>query len=373
MTVDLPEQLGNERRVFHVKGEKTLEFYATQEADLAALKLTDLRLTLPETRVVLSRPGQYWTEPIDIQGLTIGPDAIDLEDSEGFVDLDTGYFTLQFRIYLTPEILPLMEEYVIEEMPLLVQEAGKLDLGKGSEYQSWLHFGIAPEYTGEFRHRSGGGWKNSCSTGTMICATVDDDSPCESPDTVYICPGEEVHLWWNSSEDVNHAEITPDVGSVSPSGHTVVRPTSTTKYTITVRGECKRNASVHVHVIREGEEIEITARPQPEYECWRFIAPEERYSRHIKITSIKPICGPGCFIHQPPITRYMYLDCGEGLMCNGQWLGRKEDDGRPHYFNTGLLRSNLPDYPFAGTWRFWPLNGSYQIQGNAYFIVTAKC
>jgi len=156
VTVDMPIQLGREQRVFHPKGEKTFEFLPIDDPDRAALKLTDLRLTLPETDLVLSTPDDDWMKPIHIPELTIGSDAIDLKGSVGFVELATGRFSLQFTIHLTPEVVPLLAKYQIKEVPILVQEAGKLDLGEGDEYYSWLRFTVAPEYTGKFKFYCGG-------------------------------------------------------------------------------------------------------------------------------------------------------------------------------------------------------------------------
>ncbi len=377
VTVDMPKQLGSERRIFHIKGEKTFEFRAIpQDPSRATLKLVDQRLTLPETDLVLSREGWPWAKPTRIPELTIGPDAIDLESSEGFVDLDTGAFTLQYTIRLTPKIVPLLEQYQVGEIPVLVQEAGQLDLGEGDQFDSWLRFTVAPEYTGELRFYCSG--QKGCRTTTVICATL-DGSPCQSAATVYVCPGEDVHLWWQSSEDVRRATISPGVGSVSPSGHTVVRPTSTTDYTIEVQGECKRSANVRVHVVQEGDIIDIVALPTRQAECWLYEMPKTICSKNIKITSISPQCGLGCFIHKPPLLNYPYLKCGSGAMCNGLWSVFKEDpDGHIHTTTTGSvytgpLRVDLNDWPFAGTWRFLPLAPPYQYQGNGLFRLTAKC
>lgn len=377
ITVDLPEELGSERRVLQVNGEKTIEFYSIEDPDRAALKLINLRLSLSGADLVLRRPGFQWMRQIRIPELIIGSDTIDLKGSEGFVDLHTGAFTLQFTIRLTPAIVPLLEQYQVKELPVLVQEAGRLDLGEGTEYNSWLRFSVAPEYSDKFQFGSWS-WKSSCKTETMICATLDGSS-CKSPGTVYICPGDDVHLWWESSDDVKQASISPNVGSVSPSGHIVVHPTSPTDYTITVQGECKCSAKVHVHVVKEGDIIDIAALPTPSAECWQYDMPETLCSKSIRITSISPQCGLGCFVHQPPILKYPYLNCGGGAICDGLWSVLKKDpNGHLHSTTTGSaytgpLRVDLKDWPFAGTWQFWPLAKPYKFQGNAYFRLTAKC
>ncbi len=209
----------------------------------------------------------------------------------------------------------------------------------------------------------------------MICATL-DGTPCESAANVYICPGEDVYLWWQSSNDVASAEITPDVGSVAPSGNTIVRPTQTTDYTITVRNECERTADVHVHVVQAGDVIRIIANPVRDLARWQFDAPPALFSPSIRITAIEPVCAGGCFVHQPVILGYPYLSCGGGTtLCNGLWAGTKQDpDGTLTYFNTNIsMPILLPGVPLAGTWQFVPIAPAWEYQGFAYFDLTATC
>lgn len=376
MTVDMPIQLGREQRVFHPKGEMTFEFLPMDDPDRAALKLIDFSLTLPETDLVLSTPDEYWMEPIHIPELTIGSDAIDLKGSVGFVELATGRFSLQFTIHLTPEVVPLLAKYQIKEVPVLVQEAGKLDLGEGDKYfswVSWVRFTVAPEYTGEFQFYCGGSQapEPKCPTKTSIFATLGDPKEGHHT-TVYTCPGERVGLWWSSSADVTQATISPDVGSVDPNDHIDVYPTSTTDYKITVKGECEREAQVRVHVIQEGEEIEIAAAPVSNATYWEYKMPVTCVSQNIKVTSIQPICGLNCFYQ--PVFELIFLNCGD-YMCHGQWASLKEDpDGHLHSFTPSLVRINLPEIPWAGTWQFWAIGQIVRkAEGNAYFVITVKC
>lgn len=373
VTVDMPIQLGRERRVFHLKGEKTFEFLPIRDPNRAALKLTHLRLTLPETDLVLSNADEYWMDGIHIPELTIDSDAIDLEGSEGFVELATGRFTLQFTIRLTPEVVPLLKKYRIEEVPILVQEAGQVDLGEGDQYSSWLRFAVAPEYAGEFQFYCGGGKapEPRCPTYTKIAATLDLSSD-NAWNTVYICAGDKAYLRWTSSKDVTAAEITPGIGSVQPTGQTAVGPTTTTDYTIRVTGECSREEKVRVHVIQDGDEMDLTAIPKPRLELWEYSMPVTCVSQSIRVTSIRPVCGLNCYYQ--PVLNMTYVDCGNYL-CHGHWSCLKEDpDGHLHSFALSLFRIDLPEYPWAGTWQFWPLGlVGWKTEGNAYFVITVKC
>lgn len=377
VTIELPKELGSERRVLHVKGEKTFEFHATKYPDLAALKLTDLRLTLPETDLVWGRPGRSWTTPIRIPELKIDSNAIDLEGSKGFVNLGTGTFTLQFKIRLTTEIVPLLKQFQTEEVHVWVHEAGQVDLGEGNEYRSYLSFGVAPEYADKLQFYC---WvckepDPRCDTTTEIHASL-VDSEDEVHGTVFTCPGEDVHLWWNSSEDVEEATITPDIGSVSPSGHEVVSPTETTTYTITARGECEREASVRVHVLRVNEETTLLAQRPPSSGWFIKIFAETEWTRNYVVTSIHPVCGQGCFRPDPLVEDdYVYVDCGI-YFCYGLWSGEKENiDGTTEDPFTTMPGTETPldDYPLVGTWRFLPIPGDLEGEGSAWFILKGRC
>lgn len=376
VTIGLPKELGSERRVFHAKGEMTFEFHATQYPDLAALKLTDLSLTLPETDLVWGRPGRSWTTPIRIPELKIDSNAIDLEGSKGFVNLGTGAFTLQFKIRLTSEIVPLLKQFQTEEVHVWVHEAGQLDLGEGNEYRAYLNFGVAPEYADKLQFYCCGIQEKDprCDTTTEIHASLVDSSD-EVHGTVFTCPGEEVHLWWNSSEDVEEATITPDIGSVAPSGYEKVNPTQTTTYTITARGECEREASVRVHVIQAHEEMTLLAQRLPDWSWWIMIYAETQWTRNYVVTSIRPACGQGCFRPYLSVEDPVYEDCG-AYLCYALWYGEKENiDGTTEdpIMTMPATETPLNDYPLVGTWRFQPIPGDLEGEGSAWFILRGRC
>ena len=369
--VDLPWQLGGERRLFHVTGEKTLDFRATNNPRYAAFRIASQKLTLPATDLALGeKQGSLRSQPLRIPKLTIGPEAIDQEMNQGRLDIETGRFALQYRLRVTPEAAPVLANFNLPEVPLLVQESGQLELRPGGSYSSVFRFALPPDYQGPLRINCWG--SKGCATEAGFCASLDGE-PCQSPTTVYICRGEEVDLWWDCSSDVTSAEITPDIGVVARSGHITVRPSTTTEYTLTVSGECRRTVHITVHVVQEGDVLDMMAIYNFASHVWEYNMPDSICSRTIKITSIAPACGSNCMIHTPPILYYAYLDCG-GTMCNGDWSVWKRDlDGHLHTFNTALMVIDVPDIPLAGSWQFTPLVPTEQPHGFAYFQLTMKC
>ena len=251
-----------------------------------------------------------------------------------------------------------------------------MNLEKFDKCKSWLCLHQLPEYKGAFQI---GCWGRNCRTDTAICATVDGSTcdPFQEQATVYICPGEDVHLWWVSSDDVTEVNISPDIGAVDPSAHLVVNPTETTDYTITVNGDCERSSTVHVFVVEPGSEIDLiyhaVRQSHPHDWYWEISIPISRCSENIETTSITPLCALGCFRHDPPLTDYLYLSCGD-LLCNGEWGGLKENiDGHLVTFNVSAVsRLDLPDIPLVGRWEFTPQYPSDQPYGNAYFRLTAR-
>lgn len=377
VTVDLPEKLGSERRIFHAKGEKTFEFLPIKDPHRAALKLIDLRIILPETDLVI-RPGQeYLTRPVRIPELTIGPEAIDFESSSGFVELSTGRFALQFTIRLTPQLIPLLGQYQIEELPISVHEGGRLNLGDGAGYDSVFRFNVTGGYEAKLP-LSCCGIKTDCRTWTRVGVALSepDDSVYRSAGggTVYVCPGDRVYLWWNNSEDVKNAKITPEIGEVERKGYKVVYPKSTTVYKIYARGECERDSSVKVHVVEEGDYIDIYAWPRSlKYgDLWQYVMSVNEYSKNIAVTSITVTCCIHCF--SEPIPNVLQLDCN-GNPCWPWWSCLKiNPDDTTKSLSLAPIIIDLPKIPLAGIWQFSPQGlRDYTMHGLACFRLWITC
>ena len=283
-------------------------------------------------------------------------------------------FTLQYDLRIPPMLKPLVKQFQIDNVSLFVQEAGQLKLDESKHLDAWFRITDKNQPEGKALFAFWG--SKGCETWTEICATL-DGSQCRTGGDVYICPGDDVYLWWNSSTDVINASITPNVGQVNPHDHTKVNPTNTTDYEIMVSGpgQCTDSATQHVKVFNPGESLELIVPPKPQIESWQITIPLSHCSENIVITGIEPKCGAPCFIHNPPILNYLYMKCSNNTMCNGFWSGKKEDiNGQLHFFETGLLLSKLSDIPLAGTWTFVPLvQIGANFTGNAYFTLYGKC
>jgi hypothetical protein len=371
--VELPKQLGRERRYFFAKGEKTFEFIELLESNRLRFKMVDLKINVQPTDLVVNRfPDSKLKRQLKVPAVELSGDIFDYKNSIGYVDMKNGYFTLQYSINLSSKIFPILKNYDLENIPVIVQEGGKIDLNEGDFYQSNLRFIIDPNFKTDFQFYCGGG-KGSCDTEVhLMIEGLYDPKARES--TVYICPGEKITLVWQSSQDVTSANISPDIGNVNPRGTKDVYPTETTTYKIVATGDCKRDSSVKVVVIKEGTTLDIMASPGYKTDYWDYNMSVNSCSRNIVVTSIEPICGVNCAYF--PAWNLWCLNCGNYL-CHAQWALLKEDpDGHLRSISIVLVRINVPDVPLAGNWRFFAIGTEPPIalaSGYGYFRLWLKC
>lgn len=386
VNVDLPAQLGSEKRIFQLNGEKTIEFGEHKDASKASIKLVNQIINLDDIVIYLTKPSIFLAMPVKIPHLSLNSELIDFKSVSGEVELKTGLFVLQFIMNIPSKLIPLLKAEGIDQLPILIQEAGKLDLDEGSSYSSLLRFSVGSKYQKQFQIHCGGG-KTSCATDVNLVAAVGDSQSKEGGQTLWICPGDKVALWWYASSDVTSLRIDADVGSsigaVPLSGYKVVNPTQTTKYTIVAIGDCERKASVTVNVVTDGTRLDMCASPIQQGKnvtvYWEYIMSSNCVSKSIVVTSIKPSCAPSCFYY--PMFDWTYLDCPgcvscEGTnLCHGNWAMLKTDsDGHLRSATINLFRIDLPNIPLAGTWNFFSLGIEVlTTSGTANFTLTLKC
>lgn len=383
--VDMPKGFGGERRVFHLKGSSTYEISALKDSKdhrRAALKLVDMHETFLPTQISYVPPGLSNAKTIKIPKIELTPDMVDFETSHGTIDLPTGAFTLGHTVRITSAQLPLLKQFDVTEILIVILESGRMDLSeKSKDFQAWVRFFVPPDHQGGLRFNCFGK-QSSCDTETSISASLNPRAQ-EGYNSVYICAGEEVTLFWSSSPDVSSATISADpgtdLGEVAPSGRRTVQPHETTEYRISATGECTRDDAVVVHVWQEDEPILIAANYVRTMGCWVYQAGDDQYSRSIRITEIEPHCGLGCMVHVPRIVGHPYMVCGD-VWCNGLWdVDKRDAEGVTWRFNTGnlergALRVVTPALlPLPGQWIFAPLVESDQPSGMAMFRLWGRC
>lgn len=380
-TTEIPFGLSSERRSVSAFGTKTWKFLQTHVPQVAKLSPVDERITVRPITLFTVGP-QRVRQLFQIPEFTISGSTIDSEKSFGYIELETGRFSYQFEISLTKEVLPILAKLGIPDFRLLVQEGGVLPLDNPEEGMvdaSGQFFILQDESAlNKLQTRSLLGTFSKCGTYAKLRATAGGDSePHDKPpeNTVYICPGEKVRLFWEYSDDVTHAEITPDVGVLSSSpGSTTVSPSNSTTYELKVTGSCSRTDKVKVVVVTGGTTTQLLLNYVPSRELFYLSIPREFVSDSVRVTSLQPACMLGCFIHEPPIINYLYLDCGNYL-CNGAWNLQKIDiDG--FVSNYSIWNNLIPvDYrPLAGEYKALPQHtGTKRWFGSGLFIATLGC
>ena len=281
-------------------------------------------------------------------------------------------------------MLPILAKLGIPDFHLLVKEGGVLPLDNPEEsavdaYGQFfiLEKDVSPKGFPPPK-RLGFFYKQSCKTSAQLTATIEGTGrPNESPlnNQVLICPGTPVELFWEYSEDVTHAEITPEIGTLSSnSGSRTVTPTATTTYKLTVTGSCTRTYTIQVVVLTSDSTWDLTISYNPYEKCFYHDLKPGFVDNSLKIISLRPACILNCFIHRPdPIDYYMYLECPGGTLCNGAWdLIKTNPDGSSD--SCSIFNNEVPfNQPLAGVYRLLPESIIGEMFGYALLIAKLTC
>lgn len=343
-TLSFPTELGENCLTVKGKGLMKFGFSPTEDPNILSVTLKDFRLKIMAFELKGFKVDEF--------NLTLGD--IKYEDFHGMLKIDDKEISLAFIIVLSPEIIPALKELgVFTDCEIMITEKGKIDIWTG-EFETHSD----PFYLPARILASGCQFCSGCQTSVNLYLNVITpgfDKPRRYIKEVWICPREKVGLFWESSNDVSSCDLKPGIGTVSLNGHMDVSPTSDTIYTITADGDCEVEDSVEVHVIEEGDEYKLIARPNYETGVWNVNIPKEICSPNIIITSIRPV------------------SCTAGPVGNA-WACQKIDiDGNTTYFDI-IGRTSPGDIPLAGDWTFVPIvPGGYYPQSDACFIATLRC
>jgi hypothetical protein len=378
VTVDLPLPLSKERRTFRLHGQKTFEFSKSEHPGIAQLRIVDDRFTMEAVSLMVDRFLGFLHKILKVPRTTFQAEAIYYKTLGGHVDLATGYYAIQFAMRLTPKAVPVLSLIGIDELPLLIEESGRLDFKAGGKISAAGRVEMSPGHKGPLNIRAFYDKGDTCPTTVSICGTV-DGLRCSEKQQIYVAPGDDVHLWFTSSPDVplTGARLEPGLGPVDPNAGFLVQPQATAPntsitYTIIAKGACERQDSVPVRVVQEGEWVELTARLSVEKD-FRIEIPPQFCSPRLQVSMIKPVCISGCFqdpaIVGNPALQFLMITC-PGWKCHGTWNGMKIDpSGQSHNFNVTPGQTPLGYFPLAGLWRFTPAYSKPPYNGVAYFWV----
>jgi hypothetical protein len=373
LRINLPGRVFRRPIELAVSGEMDVSLVETRESETAELRIVRESIKVQPLSFLADLGPDLLRRLAEGPQITIvrrGPSAGDI----GYVNLNTGSFVHSARLTLSRNEVPALNILGVDEIDVVVHQAGHMNLSaaqKSGALAAYLQFTVEPRLlTGTALQISGFGSK--CATTTTICATT-DGTQCTTKHTVYICPGESVYLWWQSSSDVKVASIRPDVGDVAPTGSIQVKPTQSTTYQITARGQCEVSDTVDVKVVDSPIPIDVAIPYHIKLEKFYLAIPKQFVSSMLFVRSVTPECGWDCFMHDPPILGYQYLRCSDGTLCNGYWTVEKIDyDGHVHDFSLGPMTIPV-DFPYGGEWTLVPLHIVGPLKGNAYLKVTVAC
>lgn len=370
VAVEPPLEIIPDRLRFGFSGELTFEFRESKHRGLAELHILKDRFTVGPISLTMGRGPRFLREALSLDEFSVNVNKAQLSKAEGYIELKSGNFTLNFTLKLTSNDIPVLKLLGIDKLPVLVHQTGCIDIEKG-RIDANGRVSVAPDYAGKFQFLALFG-KDSCPTWVTFAGSVDGSKPTQNT-TLFITEGEDVHLWWESSKDVNSANIIPRIGAVSATGDVVVRVNESTTFKIeTVGGKCVKSSEVEVRVVRSGDKIHLSAPFVPRYELFQYVYPKQFCSMKILISYIEPACGPNCYQHS--WKQGNYLSCS-GVLCVGEWSGQwiPPGSGLGIAFGVGIMLNPLPipNPTLAGTWDFYPTVISGNADGStAFFILT---
>ena len=286
-----------------------------------------------------------------IESLNVSLHEAQLEQSYGTLDVETHDININLAFVLTSEIIPVMSKLGFSELPIAITESGKMDIMTGEFETHAKQFNLSGGIGALFG-------QSGCKTSVSLYINAvyqGFDKPTKGIKEVWICPGDTVALFWESSDDVSKCSIDHGIGTVNPNGQRNEQPKTNTTYEITASGDCENHDDVKVWVVEPGDIYTIIATPNVETGTWNCNIPQELCHPSIFITSITPVA------------------CNQGGSTYRDWACMKIDpDGNTRFFNISG-RTSPGRMPLAGDWTFSLNAKGYIPTGNACFEATISC
>lgn len=289
------------------KGRITLVFEATDDPNIAKVRIEDIWLKLQPSRIAFDIDHDGELECIEIPAWKLGTQHFDLESSCGQYNLKSKHISLNLIFSLDKkELHPLVAGVAgLDAKPVRFEivERGWLDLETGTASTHSRPFTI-PE--GPFAGLTimGGQFDEQCDANVTLGVVVapageavPDIPPGQAPEEIWICPNTPIVLLWNSS-NADNVEISPDLGVRDPSGYQRIPGTTpdgdtlsaidrNLEYIATTRGSCNSASDrVSVHVVIGTEEIPQIAEYNDFYGYWNCNLPSHTYDESILVDEI---------------------------------------------------------------------------------------
>ena len=379
MTIEeLPRPFANKSRTLQLSGVMTVEFTSSPYDGIANLRIVDEKVTVSPATLPMGKTIEFISDVFSLPLLSFS--FTSNPDDGGSIDLSTGDFTYRSKVSISASTLPVLKQIGMKDINVVVRQFGKMDLEK-EVLRSYGDFLVTPlDDLEKDRILVRGRNNKGCETSIKAYGTVIGE-PSQDIHTTYICPGENVTLWWSSSEDVTSVTIVPDVGVVPANGHIVVSPATTTTYRITASGECESHTDVTVYVIIGEEVINVSAPYSDERRTFHMRWLNQFTSPNIRVSQIRSVCASGCYMHPVQLIPYEGYDACNGTICNMYWFGSKTEwDGTISGFsvNRVLLPLAAHPLPLVGDWDFLPEHfpADYHrtsTKGVGFFQLLASC
>jgi hypothetical protein len=302
--------------------------------DVFDVEVEDIRIDFDETGLDVAGMA------IRFPRFTITRCDLDLTQTKGSWYRENSRLRLQVAIRLDPLHFPFMREMGFHEpVTVLVTESGTLKYPKPRVLDTHAEPTRLPPPL-EFLTLSAGQW-DVCEVGAELWVAIDCKWAKEIKGTeVWICPGEQACLLWES-HNATTVNLNP-VGSVSAGGNLLVSPPATTTYVLEATdGDCKETKQVTVRVVRKGENTyTLSADWNPWSSClWRVEVPQALWGSAVMVQ------------------RMRHVLCSGGQSTWPQWGYRHTTDSGAVF--TGNVEVNnwrdIPDQPVAGVWEFSPV------------------
>lgn len=304
------------------RGSWKIRLDPTGKTDVAHLHFIGLWAQLnPGSVLHYDLDGDGFLEALDISGINLSPDNLDLRQCGGELNLRTGEVTLHLFLRIDLAQIPELERRgKLPPLVIDITEQGIFDLknGKFSAHSIPFTFSEGPL------------------PGVTVLNCVNDDPPCYStiamgvnvlsgsptsydvplgsaPKEVWICPETPILLLWSSTNKGTWSvDINPFPGSVAASGKQKIPDTSSsnpklqkalsqsTSFTGTViGGDCRgTKTDVTVNVIDGGEQFSQSASYNPE-RYWSAYLPDYTYDRNIMVSKIMIALGQSDSVTHP--------------------------------------------------------------------------
>lgn len=266
-------------------GDVTFLFEETDRPEILSVGLQAVWWRLAPFIFPFDVDGDGLLEAIEVDGIQIGREWLDLEACKGSLNRETGEFGIDWVFEITPKELPLLEQFGGEPIRLTISDRGYMDLTDGSfeiHIPGGVHEITEGPLAGVVVRGSATGFTvptSSVKLGVVIAAPGITNCGTPMQKLVTVCPGDQILLCWEASDDVQTVDI-------SPGGYVNHKPTSTKTLTPPAPAAGAKEIEYRVRTIGGNSQAEdtVTVRFYQDNDWLEFEAPPVGHRWHIEIS-----------------------------------------------------------------------------------------